>query len=80
MYWLETYYEIVDCIGKAMMDENWSFDMCQDLKDFEYCGRPALYEIAIGWTDEFERIYEGREWDGDWLDTLWQFMDKKLKG
>jgi hypothetical protein len=36
---------------------------------------------AIDWSEEFEQMYSGRNmriWDGDWLDAIQEFVDKKI--
>lgn len=76
MEWLSTYYEVVDSMATALNQD----DLCEGLKDYEKHGRPVLYELAYEWTDEFEKLHAGREWDGEWLETVWEFVDKKLNG
>jgi hypothetical protein len=33
---------------------------------------------AIEWAEEFERIHNGRMWDGDWFDAILDFIDEKI--
>jgi hypothetical protein len=34
-----------------------------------------MYELAEELTDRFEKMHEGYEWDGDYFDTIEEFMD-----
>jgi hypothetical protein len=42
-------------------------------------GLGGLYELGIELTNEFCRIYENEEWDGDWVDTIIYFTNIKLQ-
>ena len=33
---------------------------------------------VIIWAEEFEQIHEGRIWDGEWEDSIREFIDEKL--
>lgn len=78
--WLETHFEVVDAIATATMDETWEYTMCAELGDSEGYNRTMLYDLSIQWTDEFEKLHEGREWDGEWMEEVWKFMENKLYG
>jgi hypothetical protein len=45
-----------------------------DMLDFA-----GLYDLGIELTNEFCNIYDDREWDGDWIDTIIEFVNVKLK-
>jgi len=34
--------------------------------------------LLVDWALEFEEQNEGREWDGEWMDEIDLFLDKKL--
>lgn len=76
--WLETYYEIVDSITLIINNNEYNYDRSELMRNLRTQGRTVLYDTAIEWTDEFEKLHEGREWDGDWIDVLWTFIVEKL--
>ena len=41
-------------------------------------GTSGLYDLCIDLTTEFESIHEGRVWDGDWLDSVIEFVKEKI--
>lgn len=67
--WLETYTEICFEIGSRL-----SSNQLENNK-----GRMALHTLAFDLTNEFEKLHEGRQWDGEWLDTIESFLTEKLK-
>lgn len=40
----------------------------------EECGYGFLMEISKKMTDEFQEKYQDRVWDGEWLDTIDEFI------
>lgn len=76
--WLETYYEIVDSITLIINNNEYDYDRSELMRNLRTQGRVVLYDTAIEWTDEFEKLHEGREWDRDWIDVLWTFIVEKL--
>lgn len=67
--WMETFYEVTCYIYDTM---GYSGTMAN--KVVERQGTGGLYELAEDLTDEFEKIYKGKEWDGEWLDTIHEFL------
>jgi hypothetical protein len=45
-----------------------------DMLDFA-----GLYDLGIELTNEFCNVYDDREWNGDWIDTIIEFVNVKLK-
>lgn len=76
--WQETHYEIVEALitelGKPGPNKNNPVK-----KYYEQTGRGGMYELAEQWTDEFEKENKGREWDGEFMEAIWDFTDKKIK-
>lgn len=70
--WMETHYEIVAafyCDPKS-----------KRLEQLEnHKGRGGLYELAEELTDKFEKLHEGWVWDGDYYDTLEEFLNIELQ-
>ena len=72
--YLETYYEIVARIEAHLHEENgFAYD--------HYCetGTGGLYELAKELTDKFQKLQEGREWDGGFLDEIDNFWAQECE-
>lgn len=72
--WVETHHEVVLHIGditRGSMEEGVVLDR------YEAQGIGGMYELAEELTDEFEKAFEGHEWDVDWRDTVEDFLRKK---
>ena len=74
--WAETHHEIV-CTIHALIDNDTIPQRIQNILDTE--GFAGLYDLGIDLTNEFCNIYENKEWDGDWIDTIIDFVNKKLQ-
>lgn len=65
--YLETHYVVVQELEKRSMG---------DLKDYYLKGgRGGMWMLAEHITDDFERIHADKDWDGDWEDTLINFIE-----
>jgi len=73
--WAETHHEIV-CTIHALIDNDTIPQRIQNILDTE--GFAGLYDLGIDLTNEFCNTYKDREWDGDWIDTIIDFVNKKL--
>lgn len=67
--WMETFYEVTCYIHDTM---GYSGTMAN--KAVERQGTGGLYELAEDLTDEFEKIYKDKEWHGEWLDAIHEFL------
>jgi hypothetical protein len=74
--WAETHHEIV-CTIHALIDNDTIPSRLQNILDTE--GTGGLYDLGIDLTNDFENTYVGRVWDGDWIDTIIEFVNAKLK-
>jgi hypothetical protein len=74
--WAETHHEIV-CTIHAMINNDTMTSRLENVIDTE--GMGGLYALGIDFTNEFENTYAGREWNGDWVDTIIEFVKDKLK-
>lgn len=73
--WIETHYEVV----KAIESEQAKDEPQGVVKDrHESSGHGGLYELAEELTDEFEKLNEGRDWDGEFFDEIDLFLQEKL--
>lgn len=78
--WMETHHEVVEYITNFID----SFEIPEDeLPQSEIKaardanGTTGLYEVAENWTDEFENINKGRDWDGEFMDEINTFCISK---
>lgn len=74
--WAETHHEIV-CTIHAMIDNETMPPKLEGILDKEGFG--GLYDLGIDLTNEFCNTYENRVWDGDWIDTIIEFLKLKLQ-
>ena len=74
--WAETHHEIV-CTIHALIDNDTIPQRIQKILDTE--GFAGLYDLGIDLTNDFCNTYKDREWDGDWIDTIIDFVNKKLQ-
>ena len=76
--WYETFYEIA---AKVATIQNSGLEIfyskLQDVIDVK--GTGGVYSFVRNLTDKFELQYQGVEWDGNYFDTLDEFLDKELK-
>lgn len=72
---METHHEVVSAITLDLQQKFISPLIYN--KQMEM-GRGGLYELAEELTDEFEKMHEGYEWDGDFFDTIEEFLVDKF--
>jgi len=74
--WMEAHHEVVSSIAielnKNTIDSPVIAERC------EKQGIGGIYELAEELTDEFEKLNEKREWDGEFFDEIEEFLTKKL--
>jgi hypothetical protein len=74
--WAETHHEIVSIVALAMQDP---IEMPMSLEEIQMeQGSTGITELCIRLTDEFEELNRGREWDGEWIDEVYEFTRKNL--
>ena len=73
--WHETHFEIVDAITHELRKDNYSGEV-KDRQDNQ--GRGGIYELAQELTDKFEATHEGREWNGEYPDVIFDFILAEL--
>jgi len=73
--WHETHFEVVQAITIEHI-KNEPKGLVKERHDAQ--GHGGLYELAVELTDEFEKLNEGREWDGEYFDEIEKFLKKKL--
>ena len=70
--WIETHHEIVSYIT--------SFDTGVIHETQENEGIGGLWELGLAWTNEFEQLYSGAQWDGEFYDAVEKFVEDKNSG
>lgn len=76
--YLETFYLVVEEIENAHRAKNKFIQ-----EQYTIGGMAQKWELAKKFTDEFEALHKGKNWDQadqDWIDSVWIFMGEKLKG
>jgi hypothetical protein len=74
--WVETHHEIV-CTIHALITNDTMPTRLLDIIDDE--GMGGLYDLGIELTTDFCNTYKDREWNGDWIETIIEFVNAKLK-
>ena len=80
--WQETHFEISSMISEKL--SNWDGSDKEILKSktltgYAENGRAFTYKFAWTLTNEFERLNEGRKWDGEFFDEVEAFFESKDK-
>ena len=76
-HWAETHFEIVSMI--TVMQQACEDSQPQLIKDTnDSQGTGGFYELAFAWTQEFEQIHNGREWDGEYFEEIENFVNAKV--
>jgi hypothetical protein len=71
--WHETHFEIVKAIVLTPEDAYNKVTNTECMK-----GTGGLYELAEELTNKFEELHKGREWDGEYFDTLEEFLEQEF--
>ena len=75
--WYETFYEI--CAEITWLDKECTYFKYPKLAEvIEQSGRGGCYIFVKELTDKFEALYKDREWDGEFFDTVDDFLEKEL--
>lgn len=72
--WYETHHELV-----SMAALHLKYDIANSVifKTQESEGQFGVHELIKNWTDEFELTNKGRSWDGEFLEEVEKFFNKK---
>jgi|NOAtaT_6_FD_contig_31_6140734_length_1084_multi_3_in_0_out_0_2 hypothetical protein len=73
--WTEAHYEVTAAITRAVESGNYGKAIAETIETEGFVG---LRDLAVDLANEFERENEGREWDGNFLESIWDFMGEKL--
>lgn len=72
--WLETHHEVV-----AYITQTSHFSGSMANKAVTVDGTGALYELGEQLTNEFENLYKEYQWDGEFYDTIDDFLKSREK-
>jgi hypothetical protein len=73
--WAETHHEVVSAITLTMNQDEYPIK----LEEIQLSkGSGGIWEFCIELTDEFEKLNEGREWDGEFYDEIEEFINSKI--
>lgn len=84
--WAETFYEVVSYLERHLNSpelydhqEDGKLGMGMRIKEWrKEIGHADLVEFAMHCADQFEKKNEGRDWDGEFYDEVWEFMNTKM--
>ena len=74
--WMETFYEMSSAITMELAKEPHIGLLVA--KRYDEQGHGGMYELAEELTNEFEKLHAGRQWDGEFFDTIQQFIESKF--
>lgn len=72
--WMETFWLITkqmqaEINSKKFLESKWYSDG----------GMLSEYTLAVSLADEFEKANKGRDWDGEWIEEIEKFVQKKME-
>lgn len=85
--WMETFYEVVQNI-EHMTRTDWDNEelypeeegvtwIKSPYTDYRaQVGSLGMYQLAERMTDKFEKLHQGREWDGEFIEEVARFCEK----
>lgn len=73
--WSETHHEVVSAITQNAIQDVSTGVVNERIVSQ---GQGGLYELGEELTDEFEKLYEGKEWDGEFYDAIEAFLKLRL--
>lgn len=74
--WQETHFEVVSYIYDLRNNSPIESNIINDIQLRQ--GTGGFYELAKELTDEFEKLNEGRQWDGEFFEEIELFLEQKL--
>jgi hypothetical protein len=73
--WAETHHEVVTIVN-YYLEKEFIPRLLDEIISTE--GTGGIYDLCFELTNEFEKIHEGKVWDGDWLDAVIEFIQEKI--
>lgn len=76
--WMETFFEVTSAIALELVKDEDTLSSTVVKEWYESQGSCGMCSLAEQLTDKFEKKYKGRFWDGDWFDTIDNFIKEEL--
>lgn len=76
--YMETHFEIASAIGNELRKDYFDSKVVEDRHEEQ--GTGGMYELAEELTEEFQKLNEGRLWDGEFFEEIEDFINEKLFG
>jgi hypothetical protein len=73
--WAETHHEVVSAITLTMNQDEYPIKL-EEIQLSQ--GSGGIWEFCIELTDEFEKLNDGRVWDGEFYDEIEEFINSKI--
>jgi hypothetical protein len=74
--WAHTHYEVVYMLERMTSELDPMPKALEDVLNKDYV--EAIYDLSIEITNEFVHLYENKDWDGDWIEAITEFINLKL--
>jgi Na+-translocating ferredoxin:NAD+ oxidoreductase RnfG subunit len=74
--WHETHFEVVQAITIESAKKNPIGIVAETQSKQGFVG---MYQLAVSLTNKFEKLNEGRQWDGEFHEEIWDFCQKELQ-
>ncbi len=74
--WRETHFEVVQAITIEHSKKKPTGIVAETQFNDGFVG---MYQLAASLTDKFEKLNEGRQWDGEFHEEVWDFCQKELQ-
>lgn len=71
--WAETHHEIVSNLYTSFLESY------EHIRDKYIQDSREWVSLCIDWTNEFEKKNAGRQWDGEWIDEVYDFTKQKIE-
>lgn len=76
--WMETHHEIVMAIALELeKPENKQSTVIRHRYDAE--GSTGMYSLGKELTNKFEKQNKGREWDGEFIEAIEEFLEQEFE-
>jgi hypothetical protein len=73
--WQETHFEVVQAITIIALQDT-PTGVVAEVQESQ--GHGGLYHLAEELTDAFEKEFAGHEWDGEFFDTIEDWLAERL--
>lgn len=75
--YLETHYEVSVMLNDLSSGSIYSPENLMKYRELH--GTGGMWELAKEITDDFELLHRNAQWDGDWLETLEEYVHLRIR-